>query len=766
MQRSPALERLGVAVALLLVVWGIGSFGFWDPWELAIAEAAQAPGADASMHTRLSTRLIELTFGALGAREWSARLPGAAAAVGTCLIAFALLHRLGGGLAAVAGTAVLLSTPMFLLDARLMMGASVEVLAQTWVGAAALAAFFSPSARRFPWAYVALGVGLVFSTLASGVLLGPLPPVLAVVLWSLLSEDDGRVGRVGRWLFPVLALVLVAGVVHAVRLDDTSYSVWLGGGAVGGNPPTFEKAFEVVFHGFAPWSAVLPVAAVWALGGAGSSRTTVDAAPRVFLLWAAFSFVSWTVFASRYGAPAYLAVVPLAALVALWLDEVTREPRARWPSVVAIALFVGLLIRDYALYPESPLRALRADGLDVPDVYDPTPTWTACFVVVGVLVALTLVSHPSLERPSGSATVKWLRAQWRAGGASRGWLFLAGAILAGCLTFGLACWVVELPIASVGVRIGRVCFFVPFVVVLAVIGLPWLRWLYGRLGALRVLPPLAGGLAVGAFVALSFQPALSQHFSPKPVYEAYAELAEGRLEPLATYKVSPSPARYYTRSTVTPLQTHDELEAFFAEGGQRWAVIEAGRLPTLDRVFRRETGHHLYVADARSVRLLLVAAQPVEGRANQSFLASTVLGEAPVPERAVRANFDDRIELIGYDLDLPGGDSVGAGQRFGITWYWRALAESASSQQVFVHIDGFGLRLNGDHVPVDGKYPTSLWLKGDVIVDSQTLTVPANYQNGDYTIYVGLFRGSKRLEVKSGTSDDANRVDAGLLSVR
>ena len=107
-----------------------------------------------------------------------------------------------------------------------------------------------------------------------------------------------------------------------------------------------------------------------------------------------------------------------------------------------------------------------------------------------------------------------------------------------------------------------------------------------------------------------------------------------------------------------------------------------------------------------------------------------------------------------------------AGQRFGITWYWRALAESASSQQVFVHIDGFGLRLNGDHVPVDGKYPTSLWLKGDVIVDSQTLTVPANYQNGDYTIYVGLFRGSKRLEVKSGTSDDANRVDAGLLSVR
>jgi hypothetical protein len=94
------------------------------------------------------------------------------------------------------------------------------------------------------------------------------------------------------------------------------------------------------------------------------------------------------------------------------------------------------------------------------------------------------------------------------------------------------------------------------------------------------------------------------------------------------------------------------------------------------------------------------------------------------------------------------------------------LAEAPTGQQVFVHIDGFGLRLNGDHVPVQGKYPTNLWLEGDVIVDAQTFTVPANYPNGDYTIYVGLYRGNKRLTVKSGSKDDSNRVNAGVLRVR
>jgi len=164
--------------------------------------------------------------------------------------------------------------------------------------------------------------------------------------------------------------------------------------------------------------------------------------------------------------------------------------------------------------------------------------------------------------------------------------------------------------------------------------------------------------------------------------------------------------------------------------------------------------------------LLLIAAQPIDGRPNENFIANAVLKDAPKVQHTVGANFDDRIELVGYDLELPRGDAVGAGQRFEVTWYWRVLDKAPSGYEVFVHVDGHGLRLNGDHVPVGGRYPTKLWEKGDVIVDTQELMVPANYRIGDYVMHVGLFSGSKRLEVKSGPNDGDNRVQAGTLPVR
>ncbi len=41
LNRSVAFERLVVALIPLLLVWGIRSFGIWNPWELETAEAAR-----------------------------------------------------------------------------------------------------------------------------------------------------------------------------------------------------------------------------------------------------------------------------------------------------------------------------------------------------------------------------------------------------------------------------------------------------------------------------------------------------------------------------------------------------------------------------------------------------------------------------------------------------------------------------------------------------------------------------------------------------
>jgi hypothetical protein len=427
---------------------------------------------------------------------------------------------------------------------------------------------------------------------------------------------------------------------------------------------------------------------------------------------------------------------------------------------------VGLLIRDYALYPDSPLRSLAVDGLSVPDVYNPKRQWALLFSIAGALLCLTLVSHEAIARPQPRDTVRWFRTRWELGWGHRGWLLLAALALGTCFSFGLMCFVLDLRVASVAVRIGRVAFFIPLVVVGLVFGLPWVRYAYGQLGRRRVFPALGAGLAVGVFVALSFQPTLSRHFSPKPVYDAYSELTDGRPDPLASYKLPSTAAHHYTNAPIEEITVQADLVRFLREGGQRWAVIQADDLPVLNRAYRRKTGEHLYVADARSARLLLLAAEPIDGRPNQSFLASAVLKEAPEPQHAVGASYEDRIELVGYDLALPGGDSVGAGQRFEVTWYWRVVGKAPGGYKVFVHIDAYGQRLNGDHTPVGGQYPTKLWEKGDVIADTQELMVPANYGVGEYTLYVGLFSGSERLEVKSGPQDGDNRVNAGTLHVR
>jgi hypothetical protein len=768
--RSVALDRFVLAVVSLLTVWGIWSFGIWDPWELDAANAARLlseAGPDPTVHTGLSTRLIAVAFEVFGIHEWSGRLPGVLAALLSCALTFVLLRTDYGRRTGAIGVAVIASTPLFLLNARLLMGAAIEVFAQTGVALAALAVWTSPRvSRRTPGSYSFLALGLALSANASGVLLGPLPPILAIATLSLLSDDEGRGNRLARWLVPAIAVVLLLGVMRAVSLDDPAFSIWLGGGAVGGNPPSFDKAFELIFHGFAPWSAALPVAAIWALIPRPRRSDSAQNLAWMLLLWAAFELVSWTIAASRYGTPPYLALVPLAGLAAIWISEVSEEPVTRWPSAVVAALLLGLLIRDYALYPNSPLAALAVDGLEVPGVYDPSAQWALLLGVNALLLCLMLLSHERIDRPKASGAVNWIRAQWNIGGVYRAWLLLASLLLAACFVFGVMCFVLDLRIASLALRVGRALLFVPFVMAGLVLALPWLQFAYGRLGHQRVYPVLGGGLLVAGFLTLSFQPALGQHFSPKPVYDAYAELSAGDPTPLAAYKLPSTAARYYTDAPIEEIDRQIDLFDFLGKDGQRFAVIEAASLPGLNRAYRRTTGEHLFVADSRSARLLLIAARAIDGRPNQSFVAAALLDAEPEPDYPLGANYDDRIELVGYDLRLPGDGSVGAGQPFEITWYWRVIGKAPAGYQVFVHIDGFGLRLNGDHVPVGGRYPTKLWDDGDLIADTQELTVPANYPVGDYAIYAGLFSGDTRLELKSGANDGKNRLNVGTLRVR
>ena len=143
-----------------------------------------------------------------------------------------------------------------------------------------------------------------------------------------------------------------------------------------------------------------------------------------------------------------------------------------------------------------------------------------------------------------------------------------------------------------------------------------------------------------------------------------------------------------------------------------------------------------------------------------------MLREAPKVSKTLDVSFEDKLELIGYNLELPQPGYVGPGQKFTIVWVYRVLQSNIGPYQAFLHVDAEGQRINGDHDPVDGMYPVRLWTQGDVVVDRQVVEVPATSPPSKYTMYAGFFRGESRLKVTRGPNDGADRVIVGEILIR
>jgi hypothetical protein len=112
--------------------------------------------------------------------------------------------------------------------------------------------------------------------------------------------------------------------------------------------------------------------------------------------------------------------------------------------------------------------------------------------------------------------------------------------------------------------------------------------------------------------------------------------------------------------------------------------------------------------------------------------------DVPEMDQLQSAVFADQIELLGYDLDLtdarPGGEVR-------LILYWRALTEMRSSLSVFTHILGSDGQIlaQKDNVPVNGTYPTTLWLSGEVVTDKYRISLKDDLSIGEYPIEVGFY---------------------------
>ncbi|MGH2520878.1 MAG: ArnT family glycosyltransferase [Anaerolineales bacterium] len=150
---------------------------------------------------------------------------------------------------------------------------------------------------------------------------------------------------------------------------------------------------------------------------------------------------------------------------------------------------------------------------------------------------------------------------------------------------------------------------------------------------------------------------------------------------------------------------------------------------------------------------LALGAIQIKGRS-----VASRLGEI---SNAVRQNFGNQMQLIGYDMDRR---VLRPGETLNLTLYWQALAPIRINYSVFTHVRGEGETLwaGEDAWPQKGGAPTSTWRKGDVIKDTYALTLKPDTPPGLHEVEVGLY-DSARLERLHLVSADGRPTDDDFL---
>lgn len=93
---------------------------------------------------------------------------------------------------------------------------------------------------------------------------------------------------------------------------------------------------------------------------------------------------------------------------------------------------------------------------------------------------------------------------------------------------------------------------------------------------------------------------------------------------------------------------------------------------------------------------------------------------------------------------------------------WRAEAETPTSFHVFVHlVDATGnILAQSDAIPANWTRPTTGWLPGEYVVDTHTLSLPAELPTGPLSIRVGLY------EPATGERLRTDGADYSLIEIR
>ncbi len=128
-----------------------------------------------------------------------------------------------------------------------------------------------------------------------------------------------------------------------------------------------------------------------------------------------------------------------------------------------------------------------------------------------------------------------------------------------------------------------------------------------------------------------------------------------------------------------------------------------------------------------------------------------------------------------HELSLLGAvfkPDVRPGQTIVVTTTWRMQASSVSDLTLFVHVlSRTGQMVAQSDAPArGGLYPTSVWHLGEVVFDTNRLTLPADLPAGDYQVVLGAYPPTTLQRIPVSTAQGARLQDdvapLGVLHVR
>ena len=136
---------------------------------------------------------------------------------------------------------------------------------------------------------------------------------------------------------------------------------------------------------------------------------------------------------------------------------------------------------------------------------------------------------------------------------------------------------------------------------------------------------------------------------------------------------------------------------------------------------------------------------PVRDAQGRELGSSIRLGDVAIPSdhkdgiaNPVEFNFDNRIALVGYDLDRT---ALRPGETLRLSLFWKALAPLDQEYTAFAHILASDGALWAGKVgsPAASLPANSAWRKGQVLQSTWELALPPDTPPGDYYVDTGLY---------------------------